>query len=66
VALGFWHPLPPCVVCQVDATAESELKDRFDIQGFPTLRWSRNGVDFKEYDGGRTRVRLCTALAARG
>lgn len=43
---------------KVDATAEEGLKDRFDIQGFPTLRWTRNGVDFKEYDGGRTRLDL--------
>ncbi len=45
----------PVRVGQVDATAHEALKDRFDVQGFPTLKWTRNGKDFKEYDLGRTR-----------
>ncbi len=42
----------------MDATAEDELKTRFGIEGFPTLKFSRNGVDWQEYDLGRTKADL--------
>eukprot|EP01055_Gregarina_sp_Pseudo9_P000312 Gregarina_sp_Pseudo_9__311@NODE_1200_length_1784_cov_455_554728_g1126_i0_p1_GENE_NODE_1200_length_1784_cov_455_554728_g1126_i0NODE_1200_length_1784_cov_455_554728_g1126_i0_p1_ORF_typecomplete_len486_score157_10Thioredoxin/PF00085_20/9_4e34Thioredoxin/PF00085_20/3_8e03Thioredoxin/PF00085_20/0_78Thioredoxin/PF00085_20/3e26Thioredoxin_6/PF13848_6/0_11Thioredoxin_6/PF13848_6/1e10Thioredoxin_6/PF13848_6/3_7e20Thioredoxin_6/PF13848_6/0_12Thioredoxin_6/PF13848_6/0_31Calsequestrin/PF01216_17/4_3e16Calse len=39
---------------KVDATEEKELAERFDIRGFPTLYFFRNGKH-EEYDGGRTK-----------
>jgi len=38
---------------KVDATAETELADRFQVQGYPTLLWFVNGVN-SEYEGPRT------------
>eukprot|EP00043_Microstomoeca_roanoka_P020815 m.254116 g.254116 ORF g.254116 m.254116 type:complete len:531 (+) comp17707_c0_seq1:3-1595(+) len=43
----------PVVLVKVDCTSEEKLAERFEIQGFPTLRFFRNGVD-SEYSGGRT------------
>eukprot|EP01054_Gregarina_sp_Poly1_P005037 Gregarina_sp_Poly_1__5036@NODE_266_length_10382_cov_507_901212_g232_i0_p2_GENE_NODE_266_length_10382_cov_507_901212_g232_i0NODE_266_length_10382_cov_507_901212_g232_i0_p2_ORF_typecomplete_len480_score90_01Thioredoxin/PF00085_20/2_1e32Thioredoxin/PF00085_20/3_7e03Thioredoxin/PF00085_20/0_78Thioredoxin/PF00085_20/1_7e25Thioredoxin_6/PF13848_6/27Thioredoxin_6/PF13848_6/1_1e10Thioredoxin_6/PF13848_6/6_6e19Thioredoxin_6/PF13848_6/0_084Calsequestrin/PF01216_17/2_8e17Calsequestrin/PF01216_17/5_1Thiored len=39
---------------KVDATEEKELAERFDIRGFPTLYFFRNG-QHEDYDGGRTK-----------
>jgi len=40
-------------LAKVDATIEKELAERFDIEGFPTLKFftSQNPI---EYTGGRT------------
>jgi len=38
---------------KVDATAETELADRFQVQGYPTLLWFVNGIN-SEYEGPRT------------
>lgn len=40
-------------LAKVDATEEKELGSRFEIKGFPTLKWFVNGVP-TEYNGGRT------------
>ncbi|KAH0471453.1 MAG: hypothetical protein KVP17_000324, partial [Porospora cf. gigantea B] len=41
------------VLADVDATVETELAERFKIQGFPTLKFLRSG-NWEEYSGGRT------------
>lgn len=52
-ALRLAETHPSVVLAKVDATEESELAERFGIDGFPTLKWltSEGEVD---YTGGRT------------
>lgn len=44
---------PPLYVAKVDATEHKELAARFEIKGFPTLKWFVNQEPV-EYTGGRT------------
>lgn len=44
---------PPVPIAKVDATEQKELASRFEIKGFPTLKWFVNGEP-QEYKGGRT------------
>ncbi|KAF0763622.1 protein disulfide-isomerase [Aphis craccivora] len=39
---------------KVDATIESELAEQFDIRGYPTLKFFKNGKPI-DYTGGRTK-----------
>jgi len=41
------------VLAKVDCTIHSGLQNRFAIQGFPTLKFFRNGTPI-DYEGGRT------------
>ena len=43
---------PPVAFAKVDATAETELGTRFEVQGYPTLKIFRKGKPF-DYDGPR-------------
>jgi len=45
---------PPQYVAKVDATENNALAERFEIKGFPTLIWFRNGKQ-QDYTGGRTK-----------
>eukprot|EP00916_Digyalum_oweni_P012181 GHVL01020155.1.p1 GENE.GHVL01020155.1~~GHVL01020155.1.p1 ORF type:complete len:478 (+),score=104.90 GHVL01020155.1:63-1496(+) len=40
-------------LAKVDATTETEISQRFEIGGYPTLKFFRNG-EAEEFDGGRT------------
>jgi len=40
------------VLAELDATKEEELAGRFKIEGFPTLKLFRNGLE-EDYNGGR-------------
>jgi len=40
------------VLAKVDADSEKELGTKFDVSGFPTLKWFINGKP-QEYNGGR-------------
>jgi protein disulfide-isomerase A1 len=44
---------PPLHVAKIDATENTELAKRFEIQGFPTLKFYKNG-SYSDYDGART------------
>jgi protein disulfide-isomerase A1 len=45
---------PPMYVAKVDATENNALAERFEIKGFPTMIWFRNGQK-QDYTGGRTK-----------
>jgi protein disulfide-isomerase A1 len=44
---------PPMYVAKVDATAATEVGKKYEIQGFPTLKFFKNGA-VSEYQAGRT------------
>lgn len=44
---------PEIVIAKVDATAESELGTKFEVQGYPTLKWFVDGKLASDYNGGR-------------
>lgn len=52
-ALRLAETHPSVVLAKVDATEESELAERFGIDGFPTLKWLTSGGEV-DYTGGRT------------
>ena len=39
----------------VDATAEPKLGQRFEIRGYPTIKYFKRGKPATEYNGGRTK-----------
>ena len=42
------------LIAKVDADAEKELAGRFEVRGFPTLKWFPAGTtEPEEYSGGR-------------
>lgn len=43
---------PPVVFGKVDATVESDLAQRFDVSGYPTLKFFKKGEP-TDYDGPR-------------
>ncbi|XP_013391677.1 protein disulfide-isomerase A4 [Lingula anatina] len=43
---------PPVVLAAVDATVESDLAQKYDVSGYPTLKWFKKGQQF-DYDGPR-------------
>lgn len=45
---------PPISIAKVDAIGQRKLSERYDVRGFPTMLWFKNGVkQDAEYDGGR-------------
>lgn len=52
------------VLAKVDATEQKELGGRFDVKGFPTLKWFVNG-EAQEYKGGRTEDEIVNWIKKR-
>ena len=42
---------------KVDCTANKQLKDRFQVRGYPTVKYYRDG-QFGEYEGGRSQAEI--------
>ena len=42
----------------VDATMETEIGNKFDVNGFPTLKYLHYGKTPQDYDGGRKKKDL--------
>eukprot|EP01067_Filipodium_phascolosomae_P009356 Filipodium_phascolosomae@DN833_c0_g1_i1.p1 len=51
-------------LAKVDATVENELSSKFEVSGFPTMKFFKKGVA-KDYDGGRTADAIVTWLRTR-
>ncbi|KAJ3272372.1 Protein disulfide-isomerase-like 2-2 [Terramyces sp. JEL0728] len=43
-----------CVVANVDATVSEEVAARYNVQGYPTLKFFNSEGEVTEYSGGRT------------
>jgi protein disulfide-isomerase A4 len=43
---------PPVLLAKVDATVETDLGSRFEVSGYPTLKWFKSGMPY-DYDGPR-------------
>jgi len=43
----------PIALAKLDATEEPKIAEQFEVRGYPTLKFFRNGND-TEYNGGRT------------
>eukprot|EP00658_Telonema_sp_P-2_P028405 TRINITY_DN2176_c0_g3_i1.p1 TRINITY_DN2176_c0_g3~~TRINITY_DN2176_c0_g3_i1.p1 ORF type:complete len:408 (-),score=134.22 TRINITY_DN2176_c0_g3_i1:154-1377(-) len=43
---------PPVALIQIDATVDKALAEKYDVKGFPTLRWIHSG-EAAEFTGGR-------------
>ncbi|OWF40778.1 protein disulfide-isomerase A4-like [Mizuhopecten yessoensis] len=55
---------PPVVLAKVDATQESELGERFDVSGYPTLKFFKGGV-VNEYEGPREKEGIVKYMKER-
>eukprot|EP00515_Schizochytrium_aggregatum_P005634 CAMPEP_0202045920 /NCGR_PEP_ID=MMETSP0963-20130614/996_1 /ASSEMBLY_ACC=CAM_ASM_000494 /TAXON_ID=4773 /ORGANISM="Schizochytrium aggregatum, Strain ATCC28209" /LENGTH=470 /DNA_ID=CAMNT_0048610537 /DNA_START=64 /DNA_END=1476 /DNA_ORIENTATION=+ len=51
-------------IVAVDATEHKELASRFQVQGFPTLKWIVNGEE-SDYGGGRSKDEIVSWVAKK-
>lgn len=54
----------PLRVAKVDATEETELGEKYQVRGYPTIKFFHNGVP-SEYKGGRTGPEIVNWLKKR-
>ena len=47
----------PVVLVKVDATVQEKSGEKYQVQGYPTLKWFKNGEE-SEYQGGRTAAEI--------
>ncbi|KAI9183827.1 hypothetical protein H9P43_002879 [Blastocladiella emersonii ATCC 22665] len=66
LAATFKHASSNLVIAKVDANEHTSLGERFNVQGFPTLKWFPKGsTDPSEYNGGRTLDDLAAFVEAK-
>lgn len=55
------------LIAKVDADAHRKLGSRYDVKGFPTIKWFPNGVkgDPEDYQGGRDLDALADFVAKK-
>ena len=54
------------MIAKVDADAHKDLASRFDVKGFPTLKWfSKGSKKPEEYNGGRELDDLAAFIAGK-
>lgn len=57
---------PEIKLCKVDATEEKELASKFEVRGFPTLKFFIKGTSAPiDYEGGRTHPEIVSWLKKR-
>ena len=54
----------PLRLAKVDATEETSLSERFEVRGYPTLKFFHNGKA-SDYKGGRTSPEIISWLKKR-
>ncbi len=57
--------LPGSYLATVDCTKETVTKDRFKIEGFPTLKYFENGKFIMDYSGDRSKESIVEFMKAR-
>ena len=61
--IGSRDPPSEIKLAKVDATEEPDLAKRFDVGGYPTLKFFKNhATEGLEYGGGRTKDEIITWL----
>ena len=55
---------PPVPLAKVDATEEKDLASRYEVKGFPTLKWIVGG-EAQDYKGGRTEDEIVNWIKKR-
>ncbi|XP_041365529.1 protein disulfide-isomerase A4-like [Gigantopelta aegis] len=54
----------PVALAKVDATVETELAQRYDVSGYPTLMWFKKGTKY-DYDGPREETGIVKYMTER-
>lgn len=54
------------VIAAVDATVHRKLSERFDIGGFPTIKYFENGVFKSDYNGKRNTDEIYSYVKSGG
>jgi len=64
---AFSHAKDKVIIAKVDADAHRELGSRFDVKGFPTLKWFPAGQpsEPEKYEGGRTEDDLISFVESK-
>lgn len=54
--------LPGAYLAAVDATVQQELAKRFELKGFPTLKYFEGGKVKYDYTGGRNKEAIISFM----
>lgn len=54
------------VIAAVDATVHRKLSERFDVSGFPTIKYFENGAFRSDYNGKRSEAEIYAFVTGGG
>jgi thioredoxin-like negative regulator of GroEL len=54
--------LPGAYLAAVDATVQQGLAKRFELKGYPTLKYFEGGKFNSDYNGGRTKSEIISFM----